>query len=85
MKTLPVNLKHLRKNHNPRQTQADMANLIGVSISTYGSYEEGRAEPRLENLQKITSYFGVSLDELLNGDLLAMQAGKKSNPNPSVT
>jgi len=78
MNTLSVNLKYLRKNHKPRQTQADMANLIGVSISTYGSYEEGRAEPRLENLQKITSYFGVYLDELLTSDLSKKQVEEDS-------
>jgi len=77
MNTLAVNLKYLRKNHKPRQTQADMANLIGVSISTYGSYEEARAEPRLENLQKITNYFGVSLDELFTKDLTTDQVGGK--------
>jgi len=69
MKLLSINLKHLRKNHKPRQTQADIANLLGVSISTYGSYEEDRAEPKLENLQKITSYFGISVEALLNTDL----------------
>jgi transcriptional regulator with XRE-family HTH domain len=69
MNALSVNLKYLRKNHKPRQTQAEMANLIGVSISTYGSYEEGRAEPKLENLQKITSFFGITVEALLNGNL----------------
>ena len=71
MNALSVNLKYLRKNHKPRQTQADMANLIGVSISTYGSYEEGRAEPKLENLQKITSFFGITVEALLNVNLPA--------------
>jgi transcriptional regulator with XRE-family HTH domain len=56
-----------------------MANLIGVSISTYGSYEEGRAEPRLENLQRIAGFFGISLDELLSGDLSKQQVGEKSD------
>jgi transcriptional regulator with XRE-family HTH domain len=55
-----------------------MANLIGVSISTYGSYEEGRAEPRLENLQKIAGFFGISLDQLLSSDLSKQQVGERS-------
>ena len=78
MNTLSVNLKYLRKNHKPRHTQADMANLIGVSISTDGSYEEGRAEPRLENLQKIAGFFGISLDQLLSSDLSKQQVGERS-------
>lgn len=64
-----TNLKSLRKNCKPKPTQADMAELLGVSVSTYGSYEEGRAEPKLENLQKITSFFGITMEALLNGDL----------------
>ena len=53
-----------------------MARLLGVSISTYGSYEEGRAEPKLENLQKITNYFGVSVEELLNVNLAQQPEGE---------
>jgi len=83
MNYLSVNLKHLRKNHKPRQMQADMANLIGVSISTYGSYEEGRAEPKLENLQKITSFFGISVEDLLNTDLTTVQVGERPAPRIS--
>jgi DNA-binding XRE family transcriptional regulator len=83
MNALAVNLKYLRKNHKPKQTQADMANLIGVSISTYGSYEEGRAEPRLENLQKITSFFGIAVEDLLNGNLAANGVGEKQSSQRS--
>ena len=43
--------------------------MLGVSISTYGAYEEGRAEPKLENLQKITGFFGIKMEVLLSSDL----------------
>jgi transcriptional regulator with XRE-family HTH domain len=69
MRYFPSNLKFLRKNHNPKQNQASMAAFLGVSISTFGSYEEGRAEPKLENLKKIADFFGISMDELLTTDL----------------
>lgn len=66
MSKLASNLKQIRKSHPKRPTQAEMAQLLGVSISTYGSYEEGRAEPKLENIQKIANFFGISVEEILN-------------------
>lgn len=75
---LASNLKYLRKNHTPRPTQSDMANLLGISISTYGSYEEGRAEPKLENLGKIASFFGISLESLLSKDCRATPEGEEA-------
>jgi transcriptional regulator with XRE-family HTH domain len=92
---LSANLKYLRKNHSSRPTQAEMANLLGVSISTFGSYEEGRAEPKLENLQKITSFFGISIEDLLTRDcsskpvgeglvLPKASAGQSLQPGPTI-
>lgn len=66
---LSQNLRHLRKSDSRRPTQADMAAMLGVSISTYGAYEEGRAEPKLENLQKIAGFFGISTEALLTSNL----------------
>jgi transcriptional regulator with XRE-family HTH domain len=77
MSTLASNLKRIRKAHSSRPTQSDMAHLLGVSISTYGSYEEGRAEPKLENLQKIASFFGISLGEILNAEENGNPAGER--------
>lgn len=62
------NLKYLRKGKKPKVTQSEMAELLGVSVSTYGAYEEGRAEPRLENLHKLALFFRVSMDDLLHQD-----------------
>ena len=68
---LSQNLRHLRKTDTRKPTQSDMAALLGVSISTYGAYEEGRAEPKLENLQKITGFFGIEAESLISQDLAA--------------
>ena len=38
-----------------------------------GSYEEGRAVPKLQALQTMSHYFDVSIDDLINADL---QSGK---------
>jgi transcriptional regulator with XRE-family HTH domain len=71
---LSQNLRHLRKTDGRRPTQSDMAAMLGVSISTYGAYEEGRAEPKLENLQKITGFFGIEMEVLLSRDLTLGEA-----------
>ncbi|HRH33856.1 MAG TPA: LexA family transcriptional regulator [Catalimonadaceae bacterium] len=63
------NLKYLRKNRKPKVTQSEMSELLGVSVSTYGAYEEGRAEPKLDNLRKLASFFRVSMEQLLHDDL----------------
>jgi transcriptional regulator with XRE-family HTH domain len=67
---LSQNLRYLRKTDERRPTQSDMAAMLGVSISTYGAYEEGRAEPRLENLQKIAVFFGIETEVLISTDLM---------------
>lgn len=76
---LEANLKYLRKNRDNRITQADMAAMLGVSISTYGAYEEGRAEPKIDNLQKMADYFQLSISDLLFTDLSqSLPAGAES-------
>jgi transcriptional regulator with XRE-family HTH domain len=68
---LSQNLRHLRKTDKRKPTQSDMAAMLGVSISTYGAYEEGRAEPKLENLRKIAVFFGIDTEVLIGTDLMA--------------
>lgn len=46
-------------------TQAEMANLLGVTVRGYRNYELGAREPELSVLIKLADYFNVSLDELV--------------------
>lgn len=46
-------------------TQREMANLLGMAQPSYIRYENGTAEPNLENIVKIADYFDVSVDYLL--------------------
>lgn len=58
-------LKQLRIEQN--LTQADIANAIGVSPGTIGNYEQGTREPRNNEMwQKLATYLGVSVDELMD-------------------
>lgn len=56
-------LKELRKEANA--TQADMAKILGVTVSAYGNYELGQREPTIEFLCKLADYFNVSVDYLI--------------------
>jgi transcriptional regulator with XRE-family HTH domain len=53
-------------------TQEQFAERIGIKRSLLGAYEEGRADPRLNNLQNIATEFGVTVDMLLTRDLTRM-------------
>ena len=59
------NLKNARKESN--LTQKQVANKLGVVESCYANWEQGRTEPSIEMLRKISTILKVSLEELING------------------
>ena len=67
MSIVSENIKHLRKLNN--WTQGDFAEKIQIKRSLVGAYEEGRADPRLNNLTNMSNLFGVSIDQLINQKL----------------
>lgn len=56
-------MKELRKQRGI--TQRDLAQYLGVSVSTFSGWETGVYEPDHAHLCKIADYFGVTVDELL--------------------
>lgn len=74
---LGLNIKHLRKVRG--LTQDQLADKIGVNRAMIGSYEEGRAVPKLQALQVISHYFNVSIDNLVNKDLGSGKNRKDNN------
>lgn len=48
-----------------RLTQREVAKRLGISQPSYIRYENGTAEPSLENLVKLADLFDVSVDYLL--------------------
>ncbi|MFY0652653.1 MAG: LexA family transcriptional regulator [Cyclobacteriaceae bacterium] len=58
------NIKFLRKKEG--YTQETFADVIGIKRSLVGAYEEGRADPRLNNLLKMSEVFGVSVDTMIS-------------------
>ena len=61
------NIRFLRKKKG--WTQEKFSNKIGIKRSLLGAYEEGRSDPRLNNLLKICEIFGISLDNILKNDV----------------
>jgi transcriptional regulator with XRE-family HTH domain len=67
MVNLNENMRSLRK--RLKLTQDQFAAKLDIKRSLLGAYEEGRAEPKLELLQKIAEVFHVSVDDLIGKDL----------------
>ena len=61
------NIRYLRKKKG--WTQEKFSNKIGIKRSLVGAYEEGRSDPRLNNLLKMCEVFSISLDNILRKDV----------------
>lgn len=48
-----------------KKTQRQIAEFLNMAQPSYIRYENGSAEPSLENLVKLADYFDVSVDYLL--------------------
>ena len=59
-------LAELREDHD--LSQAQMANILGVSQATYSRYETGRLDVPSQTLIALAQYSGVSVDYLLGLD-----------------
>ncbi|MFM9838010.1 MAG: XRE family transcriptional regulator [Cyclobacteriaceae bacterium] len=80
MVNLNENMRSLRK--RLKLTQDQFAAKLDIKRSLLGAYEEGRAEPKLELLQKIAEVFHVSVDDLIGKDFTV--AGSEVG-NPPVS
>jgi len=86
---LSKNIRKLRLFKSLNQTQ--FAEIFGIKRASIGAYEEGRAEPKLDTLLKISGYFKLTLDELIVKELTVNQIAKfdkafaQANNEPSST
>jgi transcriptional regulator with XRE-family HTH domain len=64
---LGLNIRYLRKIRG--LTQDQLADKISVNRAMIGSYEEGRAIPKLDALRAMSLYFSIRIDDLVNIDL----------------
>ena len=54
-------------------SQEDVAHAIYVSRQTMSSWENGKTYPDVQSLLLLSQLFGVSIDELVKGDVVAMK------------
>lgn len=59
-------LKQIRK--EKRLTQLKVAMDLNISREALSHYENGKREPGLDMLVKMSEYFNVSIDFLINGN-----------------
>ena len=57
------NLKNARK--MALLTQKQVATMLNVVESCYANWEQGRTEPNIEMLRKLSDIFNISIDELI--------------------
>lgn len=72
-------LKELRKNLG--LTQEELAEELFVSRTAISKWESGRGYPSIDSLKEISSYFSVSIDDLLSGEQLIFIAEKENKSN----
>ncbi len=60
------NLKILRKRLS--HSQEEIATVLGLTRSSYSGYENGVAQPSVENLIAFSAYFNINIDDLLKKD-----------------
>ncbi len=64
-------LLSLRK--SKKASQAEVAEYIGLTVSAYQNYENGRREAGYETISKLADFYGVTTDYLLGRE-------KQANP-----
>ena len=63
------NIRKIRKVKN--LSQSGFAKLFDLTRASVGSYEEGRAEPRIDTLLQIADYFYIPIEDIVNKELTA--------------
>ena len=71
------NIRFLRKQLG--LTQDQFALRLAIKRSLVGAYEEGRAEPRLDLLQKMALLGGLSVDLLIGRDISQLKEYEKKS------
>ena len=64
-------IKQLRENQN--MTQAELAEIIGVSSKTISKWETAKGLPDITFLQPLAQALGISIIELMNGQPISNQ------------
>jgi len=72
-------LQELRKSRG--LTQEELAEALYVSRTAVSKWESGRGYPSIDSLKELSSYFSVTIDDLLSGEKLISIAQKENRSN----
>ena len=72
-------LQELRKSRG--LTQEELAEALYVSRTAVSKWESGRGYPSIDSLKEISSFFSVTIDDLLSGEKLISIAEKENKSN----
>ena len=62
--------KNIKKIRNvKRLSQQSFADIFDLTRGNISSYEESRAEPKIEVIMKIANFFGIPLADFIEKDL----------------
>ena len=62
--------------HRSGKSQREMADIVGVSSSTFNEWMMAKKYPRMDKIEFMANYFGI-----LKSDLIEKEEDKKSSPN----
>lgn len=79
MSKIGNNIKKIRSLKKLNQTQ--FADIFGLSRTSIGAYEEGRAEPKTDTIIQIANKYGLSLDALLTREITINEIVHFKTPN----
>jgi len=77
------NIKKIRS--IKKLSQQAFAEMFGLKRSNIGSYEEERAEPKLEIIIKIAEHFNISVDSLVNREITVNELYNFHLPDEHIT
>lgn len=70
-----LNLRNKRKGIG--LTQEEVANRLGISRQAISKWENGYSYPDLDNLMLLSKLYGISVDDLLQGDNVDVKKVKR--------
>lgn len=76
-KTAGEKLKELRV--NCRMTQDDIAELLGMSRTSFSKYENGAANPPLNVLRKLSAIYNVPIEYLIHDEFTSLTLNDEKN------
>lgn len=63
-------------------SQEELADKLGISRQAVSKWERAEASPDTDNLIALAALYGVTLDELIHGDVPAAQKEEAASPEP---